>query len=429
MTADIALPLVPKLRFREFRDTGNWQRAQIGELATISKGKGVSKADIADDGAIPCIRYAELYTHYGEVIREPLFYTNVPPDELVLSQTDDVITPASGETREDIARAACVISAGIALGSDLNILRSDLNGRFLSYLLNSPIRYAIARLAQGDTVAHLYPGQLSKVVVAYPTQREQNKIADCLGSLDDLIALEARMLDSLRQHKLGLVQQLFPQPGETVPRRRFDEFVDAPEWKPTSIGEHVDLLSGYAFDGNDIVENSTGTSLMRGINITEGRIRHHPDFDRYYLGPTNDLKKYVLREGDLVIGMDGSKVGKNSAVVSAQDAGSLLVQRVARLRSDRQEITDFIFHYVNSTKFHAYVDRVNTSSGIPHISAKQINAFPFSLPTTDEQKRITNCLVALDERITAQIQELEVLKRHKQGLLQQLFPSLEGTEH
>ncbi len=201
---------VPRLRFPGFRDKGDWEQDQIGNIATISKGKGVSKADVAIGGATPCIRYAELYTRYGDVIHEALSHTNVPLENLVLSQAEDVIVPASGETRADIARAACVVPAGVALGGDLNVLRSDLNGRFFSHLLNSPVRSAIARLAQGDSVVHLYPTQLSDVTITYPTPAEQQEIADCLGSLDDLIAAEGQKLEALRQHKHGLMQQLFP---------------------------------------------------------------------------------------------------------------------------------------------------------------------------------------------------------------------------
>ncbi len=201
---------VPKLRFPEFRNAGDWKRDQIGNVASITKGKGISKADITRGGAVPCIRYAELYTRYHEVIREVVSHTNVPHEDLMLSCAEDVIVPASGETRAEIARAACVLPTGVALGSDLNILRSDLYGPFFSYLLNSPLRHSISRMAQGDTVAHLYPMQLSQVSLAYPAPLEQQKIANCLSALDDLIAAQCRKLDALHQHKQGLMQQLFP---------------------------------------------------------------------------------------------------------------------------------------------------------------------------------------------------------------------------
>ena len=177
MTAHKPSHLVPKLRFPEFQRAGDWKRDQIGNVASITKGKRVSIADLAKGGATLCIRYAELYTHYREVIHEVVSRTNVPHEDLVLSQAEDVIVPASGETRVDIARAACVLPERVALGSDLNILRSGLYGPFFSYLLNSPLRHTIARMAQGDTVAHLYPKQLSQVWLAYPLRLEQQKIA------------------------------------------------------------------------------------------------------------------------------------------------------------------------------------------------------------------------------------------------------------
>lgn len=201
---------VPRLRFPEFVRADDWRSEQISNIASISKGKGISKADIDIGGAIPCIRYAELYTHYSEIIHEVVSSTNVPHNKLVLSQAEDVLVPASGETKSDIAKASCVLAAGIALGSDLNILRSDLYGPFFSYLLSGPLRHKIARVAQGDTVAHLYPKQLSQVGLAYPSRLEQKKIADCLGSLDDLIAAETQKLKALQQHKQGLMQKLFP---------------------------------------------------------------------------------------------------------------------------------------------------------------------------------------------------------------------------
>ena len=203
---------VPRLRFKEFWRAGDWKRDQIGNVASITKGKGISKADIEKGGAIPCIRYAELYTHYGEVIHEVVSSTNVPQGNLILSYAEDVIVPASGETKADIAKATCVLAEGVALGSDLNVLRSELYDPFLSYLLNSPLRHKIARVAQGDTVAHLYPKQISQVQLAYPSRLEQKKIAACLSSLDDLIAAKGRKLEALRQHKQGLMQQLFPVP-------------------------------------------------------------------------------------------------------------------------------------------------------------------------------------------------------------------------
>ena len=205
-----------------------------------------------------------------------------------------------------------------------------------------------------------------------------------------------------------------------VPKLRFPEFQDA--WEMIPIGEKVDLLSGYPFDGPEISQDSSGVRLLRGINITEGRIRHTPEIDRYYASETEGLEKFRVRVNDLVIGMDGSKVGKNSALISDDDADALLIQRVARLRTSSSTLIQFIFQQINSTLFHSYVDKVNTSSGIPHISAKQIKDFTVGFPSPAEQQKIAECLSSVDELMAAQARRVDTLKTHKKGLMHQLFP-------
>jgi type I restriction enzyme, S subunit len=206
-----------------------------------------------------------------------------------------------------------------------------------------------------------------------------------------------------------------------VPKLRFPEFRDAEKWKHLPIGQKIDLVSGYPFKSSEISEISSGIPLMRGINITEGYVRHSKDIDRYFLGETKKLEKYKLQKNDLVIGMDGSKVGKNSALITNSDSGALLIQRVARLRARHEETIKFIFQHINSKIFHRYVDRINTSGGIPHISADQINEFEIGFPSEEEQQKIADCLSSIDELISAQSQKVEALKTHKKGLMQQLF--------
>ncbi len=202
---------VPKYRFPEFRKDGIWAEKSLDEAATILKGKGISKVDIVEDGDLPCIRYGELYTHYNETISTVKSYTNSNPEELVLSKANDVIIPASGETQIDIATASCVLESGIALGSDLNIIRSKINGVFLSYYLNNAKKYDIAQMAQGIAVVHLYPNQLKTLQLKVPSPKEQLKVASCLSSLDEIIKVEVEKIEHLKQHKKGLMQRLFPK--------------------------------------------------------------------------------------------------------------------------------------------------------------------------------------------------------------------------
>lgn len=205
---------IPKLRFPEFKDAPEWEKKQLGKIASFYKGKGISKADVDQQGKTQCIRYGELYTHYQEVIDTIVSKTNLPISELFFSSKNDVIIPASGETKLDIATASCVPFDGVAIGGDINIIRSNQNGIFISYYLNSAKKTKIAKIAQGDTIVHLYSSQLKGLDVMLPKHPEQQKIADCLSSLDELIAAQTQKLDTLKAYKKGLMQQLFPSVDE-----------------------------------------------------------------------------------------------------------------------------------------------------------------------------------------------------------------------
>ena len=207
------------------------------------------------------------------------------------------------------------------------------------------------------------------------------------------------------------------RPKGNVPNLRFKEFEG--EWEKCKLGDKCDLLCGYAFDGKNIVEQGTYL-LMRGINITEGIIRHSSELDRYYTGSVNNLAKYKLTTGDLVIGMDGSKVGRNSAIVSLTENGSYLVQRVCRIKSCIGN--DFLLQLVNNHKFHKYVDMVKTSSAIPHISLKDIQNFPIAVPSIQkEADKISRLFHLLDERIATQNKIIEDLKKLKSAIIEKHY--------
>ena len=200
---------VPKMRFPRFE--GSWAETKLGAIATFSKGKGIAKKDIDAEGNSYCIRYGELYTTYDTIIDEPVSKTSTNATDLVLSQGGEVIIPASGEDANDIATAAVVMRPGIALGGDLNIVSSLLvDGVFLAYYLSGAKRRALAAMAQGNTIVHLYPSQLETLGLAIPCSAEQFKIANCLVSIDELSAIHGQRLAALRILKCGLLQQLFP---------------------------------------------------------------------------------------------------------------------------------------------------------------------------------------------------------------------------
>ena len=200
-----------QIRFKadDGSEFGEWEETVFEKIGTFLKGKGISKADIIEDGFTPCIRYGELYTHYGEVISKVISATNLEIENLILSKANDVLIPASGETQIDIATASCVLQADVALSGDLNIFRTKENGIFLSYLIRSHLKMQIAQLAQGNSVVHLYSSQLKGVPLNLPCLEEQTQIANILSSIDQKIEVVAQQIEQAKQWKKGLLQQMF----------------------------------------------------------------------------------------------------------------------------------------------------------------------------------------------------------------------------
>lgn len=186
-----------------------WEEKTLGSFVEFSKGKGISKSDISANGITPCIRYGELYTSYDEIIDDVVSYTNERIETLVLSKANDLIIPSSGESAIEIAKASCVNISGVALGGDINILRGDFVGAFFAHYLNHVKRFEIARLAQGNSVVHLYGDQLKKLVVNLPHSDEQRKIANILSAVDTKVRAVADQITKMEAFKRGLLQQMF----------------------------------------------------------------------------------------------------------------------------------------------------------------------------------------------------------------------------
>jgi type I restriction enzyme S subunit len=200
-----------QLRFKDEKgkDYPDWEEKRLGDIAIFLKGKGISKIDLVEGGDTPCIRYGELYTKYSETIYEVKSRTNIPLKDLVLSELDDVIIPASGETQIDIATASCVRKEKIALGGDLNVIRSSSDGVFLAYYLNNALKHSIARLSQGSSVMHLYSSQLKTLKLSVPPKVEQQKIATYLSGIDTKIESVNSQITQTQTFKKGLLQQMF----------------------------------------------------------------------------------------------------------------------------------------------------------------------------------------------------------------------------
>ncbi|MCL1032741.1 restriction endonuclease subunit S [Elizabethkingia anophelis] len=394
--------LVPELRFPEFMNDGDWESKSFEKLLEIGNGrdyKHLDQGDIPVYGSGGYMLSVNNYLYNGEsvcigrkgTIDKPMFLTGKfwTVDTLFYTHSFNNCQP-----------------------------------KFIYYIFQN-IDWLKHNEAGG--VPSLSKANIYKIKTAIPELKEQKKIADCLSSLDEAISVHSDKLEALKNHKKGLLQNLFPQEGETVPKYRFPEFKNDGDWEENKLENYINLFSGIALKSEEITDNESGVPILRGINITEGYIRHSKDIDKYFLGKIENLERFFVKENDIVIGMDGSKVGKNVALIRKEDENSILIQRVARIRTNKNSDTHFIYQYFKSDKFRNYVDTVNTSSGIPHISAQQIKDFKAGIPPKlKEQQKIADCLSEVDNLITAQADKIEQLKAHKKGLMQQLFPQLKA---
>ena len=185
---------VPALRFPQF--TGEWKEERLDEIAELSKGVGISKEQLSEDGE-PCILYGELYTKYkSEIIHKVISKTNIESSNLKHSKRNDVIIPCSGETAIDIAVARCVPFDNILLGGDLNIIRLHKDdGAFMAYQLNGKRKIDIAKLAQGVSVVHLYGDNIKAIKTYNPCLQEQQKIVKLLSMLDERMELQNKIIE------------------------------------------------------------------------------------------------------------------------------------------------------------------------------------------------------------------------------------------
>ena len=193
-------------------------------------------------------------------------------------------------------------------------------------------------------------------------------------------------------------------------------------WLKTTLGNHVDIITGYPFKSELYTEAEKSIRLLRGDNIIPGSTRW--DGVKYWsLDKVEGLNKYYLNPQDLIIAMDRVLVsnGLKITIIQDEDVPALLVQRVARLRASKGLDQNFLPYLVMSHRFEQYVKSVQTETAIPHISTQQISDFPIVLPPLLEQCRIAEILGAWDESIDLLERLIGKTRSRKQGLMQQLL--------
>jgi type I restriction enzyme S subunit len=279
----------------------------------------------------------------------------------------------------------------------------DFEPEFVYYSLLSIVSL-IKSTQSNSTLPIINKTDFSKIPISVPKQfSEQQKIADCLSSLDELIAAQARKVDTLKTHKKGLMQQLFPREGETQPRLRFPEFRDAREWLPKTLGDACKMQAGKFVSASDINAQSTGGLFpcfggngLRGFTVTQTHDGTYP-----------------------LIGRQGALCGNVKLAT-----GKFHATEHALVVTPNKGVEALWLYYLLDL---LNLNRFATGQAQPGLSVDVLEKVPVAVPEDEkEQLTIASCLISLDTCITTATQELETLKTHKKGLMQQLFPQGEA---
>lgn len=373
-----------------------WSIKSLDELGEFSKGKGIAKKDILEEGTegLPCVRYAEIYTRYHNYTTS--FKSRINKDSAQNSnpiEKGDILFASSGETLGDIGKSIAYLGNENAYaGGDTIILKQGKqDSQYLGYLLNNDIvRKQLFRFGQGHSVVHIYSSSLKKMLLPLPPLSEQQKIASILGSWDKAIALQEKLIAEKQKIKKGLMQQLL------TGKKRFAGFEG--EWEDSLVGEIASIKTGDS-DTQDKIENGKYPFFVRSNKIE--RINRY-SFDG----------EAVLTSGD------GVGVGKIYHYLNEKFDYH---QRVYNIHKFKPVVDGKFFFYFFSKNFYRRVVAMSAKNSVDSVRMDMISKMPISLPTLAEQKKIAMILSNCDTEIENLVNYKTRLIQQKQGLMQQLL--------
>lgn len=417
---DCKSTLVPKLRFPEFRAAAGFRVMKLNELLFEAKHRNrtleLGPADVLSvSGEHGCVNQIEFMgrSYAGVSVKD---YHVVEHGDIVYTKSPLKRNPY-GIIKENKGKRG-IVSTLYAVYRPFPSCSATYLDHFFSvdYNLNAYLQPIVKKGAKNDMKVN--NADVLKGDICVPELPEQQKIAECLSSVDELMAAQARKLDAIKTHKKGLMQQLFPREGETQPRLRFPEFQNAGDWNSGTLGSIFDTSSGGTPDRakegywNGAIPWIT-TSLVSFNIITEA--------DEFITdaGLRNSSAK-LFPEQTTLIAMYGQ--GKTRGQVAMLGIKAATNQACAAILPRKDIDPRYVF--LNLGSRYEELRSLANPGGQENLSQGLIQGLQFSYPKDKaEQQRIADCLTSLDDLIAAQTQKLDVLKTHKQGLMQQLFPS------
>ena len=409
--------LVPKLRFPEFQEAGDWAYQPLGAFANILDERVGSKTYIpySITSGIGLVSQQEKFgrTIAGSQLKN---YFVLQPQDFAYNKSATKEYPQGFAVMFEGDAPGCVPAS---IFTCFRIHDSSVSAKYLNFLLRGNLHGRW--LAKYSAVGARATGSLAiddKDLLALPvplpagntSTTEQQKIADCLSSLDAVIAAEGDRLAALKDHKKGLMQQLFPAKDQTTPRLRFPEFESAVAWVETPLGQLAEYQNGKAYEPH-IVENGRFAVVNARFISTDGTVRK-----------SSNSALMIADKGDVLMVLSDLPNGKALAKCFLVDADDTYAvnQRIVRLKPHAVG-SEFLFFMLNR---HPFLLSFNDGQNQTHLSKDNVLNCPILHPSDEaEQRQISDCLASIDQRIMAQTDQLLALKRHKMALMQQLFPS------
>lgn len=388
---------IPELRFPEFKSDGEWILETIGTIAdTFSGGTPTVGNREYYGGDIPFIRSGEISNDKTE-----LFITESGLSNSSAKMVDKgtILYAMYGATSGEVAISK--ISGAINQAILAIIPKSqEYNTRYIYHYLKHNKQYILGKYLQGGQ-GNLSANIINNLPIYFPCDsegkvsiKEQQKIADCLSSLDEYIYVTKQKVDQLKEHKKGLMQRLFPAKGETTPEVRFPEFQNDGEWVEIQFGSIINVNSGKDY---------------KHLNV--GNI------------PVYGTGGYMLSVNDRLSDIDAVGIGRKGTIDKPQylKAPFWTVDTLFFLTSRKNYDIRFIYYLCQTIPWKTYGEQ----TGVPSLLKTSIDKLEVTITTNiEEQQKIAQYVHYLDNMVEAIEKKMSLLETHKCGIMQNLFPNL-----
>ncbi|OAT77593.1 restriction endonuclease [Mangrovibacter phragmitis] len=400
--------LVPELRFPEFEKEPNWPCVRLNAVAkrSTSKNKGEKITRVLTNSAVDGVVDQRDYFDKDIAVKGNL------ESYYIVDKGDYVYNPRISSTAPVGPISKNKVGKGVMSPLYTVFRFNSKNNDFFEQFFKSSKWYAYLQTVSNSGARHdrmsITGSDFMAMPVPNPCELEQQKIADCLASIDKLITLHTQKLEALKDHKKGLMQQLFPAEGEVSPKLRFPEFRGQDKWRETPLSSKVELISGLHLPPDGYAE-------VGEVPYFTGPSDYTNNIDSVSKWTTRSAN--IGRRGDTVITVKGSGVGELLRLELNEVA---LGRQLMAIRSTSTH-EGFVFHFL-ATKRQLLI-ALASGNLIPGLSRGDILSLGILVPESyREQQMVSNSLSSIDEMIAFQEREVDSLKQHKKGLIQKLFP-------